>query len=402
MECMFRRDKMRRIGLYLGFPPEGGGAFQYAQSMLHAVTDLPPNDYDVVIAYTHSAWASILAEYQGRIRAVAVGDGIFDAIVRTGLRFGFPLWIWRAVAAHVHPLTANLLAQQCDAWIFPAQDVWTYALPTRTLGVIHDLMHRYEPQFPEVSGWGLFRRRERHYRNLCARAAAVLVDSDIGKMQACEAYRVGAPRVHVLPFVAPPYIQEEQPPADFDRRYSLPEKFLFYPAQFWEHKNHVRLLQALAMVRDTLPDLHLVLAGSKKNAHATVLRTIDQLNLGDRVHVLGYIPDEDMPVFYHRARGLIMPTFFGPTNIPPLEALATGCPMAISNIYAMPQQVGEAALLFDPTSVDEMAETMIRLATDDALCQQLSILGKKRAAKWGQRQFNDRLLQIIQTVFASE
>ena len=393
---------MRRIGLYLGFPPEGGGAFQYAQSVLAAVADLSGDQYEIVVAHSHSAWAAILESYNSKIQALAMREGSLEPIIRSVLRQGFPLALWRWLAPGIHPLTRRLLSQECDLWIFPTQDVLTYALPAKTIGAIHDLMHRHERRFPEVSSWGLFKRRERHYRNLCAWASAVLVDSRVGKLQVTEAYAIEPGHVHVLPYVAPDYIHVEHASADFDNRYVLPSKFIFYPAQFWEHKNHVRLLQALAMARESAPDLHLVLAGSKKNAYGKVVQTISELKLHDRVHLMGYVPDQDMPFFYRRARALIMPTFFGPTNIPPLEAMVTGCPMAVSDIYAMPEQVGDAALLFDPTSVSDIADAIIQLATDDALSARLSAAGKQRANRWGQAQFNARFRKIIQSTLALE
>jgi glycosyltransferase involved in cell wall biosynthesis len=228
----------------------------------------------------------------------------------------------------------------------------------------------------------------------------VLVDSKTGKSHVTEAYPIEPARVHVLPFVAPHYISQDTAPADFDSRYTLPSKFIFYPAQFWAHKNHVRLLKALAQALKSVPDLHLVLAGSKKNAYAEILRTIDKLDLRAHVHILGYIPDRDMSAFYRRARALVMPTFFGPTNIPPLEAMAVGCPMALSDIYAMPEQVGDAALLFDPASVAEIASAIIRLAKDDALCARLSAAGRQRTTEWDQPQFNARFHQIVQSALS--
>jgi glycosyltransferase involved in cell wall biosynthesis len=311
------------------------------------------------------------------------------------LRQGVPVTLWHAAARRLHPGIRRLLAQDCDLWICPAQDVLTYALPAKTIGVIHDLMHRYENRFPEVSHRGLLKRRERHYRNICAAAAAVLVDSAVGKSHVMEAYGVAPGRIHVLPYVAPPYMRNAEP-ADFESRYQLPDSFVFYPAQFWEHKNHVRLLQALSVALESVPDLHLVLVGSGKNAHAKVMRTIDDLHLRHRVKVLGYVPDEYMPGFYRRARGLVMPTFFGPTNIPPLEAMTAGCPMAISNIYAMPEQVGDAALLFNPSSVEEIAQAIVRLASDKTLRSQLSEVGRKRAQMWDQPHFEARFHQIVQ------
>lgn len=393
---------MKRIGLYLGFPPEGGGAFQYAQSVLAAVATLPGDDYEIVVAHAHPAWSAILDGYNPEIDTLAIRESRFEPTVRFALRQGFPIALWRRIAPTVHVLTRRLLQKNCDLWIFPAQDVLTYALPVGTIGVIHDLMHRHEKHFSEVSGWGLFRRRERHYRNLCAHASAVLVDSETGKSHVTDAYTIASEHVHVLPYVAPNYINQRAAPADFDSRYILPNKFIFYPAQFWEHKNHVRLLKALAKALELVPDLHLVLAGSKKNAYAKIMETINNLDLKDKVHVLGYIPDRDMSTFYRRARALVMPTFFGPTNIPPLEAMAVGCPMALSNIYAMPEQVGGAALLFDPMSVPAIADAMVRLATDDELCVRLSMAGKKRANEWGQPQFSARLRQIIQSTLSLE
>jgi glycosyltransferase involved in cell wall biosynthesis len=389
---------MKRIGLYLGFLPTGGGAFQYAQAILAATAALPLTRYQVVVAYTHSAWESKLVEYSNRITQVFVKEAVPEAVIRTALRMGFPLTPWRALAGYLHPLSRRLLQENCVLWISPAQEVWTYALPLPTLGVIHDLMHRYERHFPEVSRWGLFRRRERHYRRICAKARGILVDSELGKCQVMDSYGLTGERIHILPFTAPPYIYNETIPDDFEQRYPLPEKFIFYPAQFWQHKNHIRLLQALASIHSTISDLHLVLVGSRKNAYPMVVQAIDQLQLRDRVHIFDYIRDEDIPTFYRRARALIMPTFFGPTNIPPLEAMAVGCPMAVSNVYAMPEQVGDAALLFDPQSVGDIAQAIFRLATDDDLCRRLSVAGKVRAMQWGQRQFNECFHAILESV----
>jgi len=178
----------------------------------------------------------------------------------------------------------------------------------------------------------------------------------------------------------------------------LPKKFFFYPAQFWTHKNHLRLIEAVARLLPEMPDIHLVLCGSKKNAFDAVSRRIHDFGIWNQVTVIDFIPDEDLPAIYRRARALVMPTFFGPTNIPPLEAFEYGCPVAISNIYGIPEQVQGAALLFDPRSVDELVDCMRRLWRDDSLCERLRGDGLKRAAKWGPAQFNARFLEIIREV----
>jgi glycosyltransferase involved in cell wall biosynthesis len=133
----------------------------------------------------------------------------------------------------------------------------------------------------------------------------------------------------------------------------------------------------------------------KKNAYKKTLGYINSMNLSDHVIILGYVP-RDMAEFYRRARALVFPSFFGPTNIPPLEACATGCPLAVSNIHGMPEQLGDAALFFNPHSVEEIHLAMKRLWIDDALCRQLSMNGKKWAKAWNQNSFNRQFQVIIE------
>ncbi|MBM4231562.1 MAG: glycosyltransferase family 4 protein, partial [Gammaproteobacteria bacterium] len=194
----------------------------------------------------------------------------------------------------------------------------------------------------------------------------------------------------------PSYIEAGIERDDFDEIYALPPKFYFYPAQFWSHKNHLRLVHALLRARAECPDMTLVLAGEMRLGYQAILNEVVRVGLEDAVRFVGYVPDGDMASFYKRAHGLVMPTFFGPTNIPPLEAMAMGCPVIVSGTYAMPEQCGEAALYFDPTSEEEMSTRMVRLWSDEGLRQRLSAAGRNRTQAWGQTQFQDRLARILE------
>jgi glycosyltransferase involved in cell wall biosynthesis len=147
-----------------------------------------------------------------------------------------------------------------------------------------------------------------------------------------------------------------------------------------------------------LHDIHLVLAGSKKNGYKDVLDLCRRTEVRDAVIFLGYVPDVEIPGLYRHARALVMPTYFGPTNIPPLEAFVMGCPVACSNIYGMPEQLGNAALMFSPNSTDEIAEVIEKLWTDDDLCAQLVEKGRARVATWGRPQFNARFRAIVEDI----
>lgn len=386
-----------KIGVFLGAAPHDGGIYQYNHAMLQAVAALPRDRFSVVAACASERWV----EEASALDIVPLRVEIVNAEVLAGQAWraaGLSMGAWRAINPWFHTLSQVLCREACDLWIFPSQDRWSYQIPVPALGVVHDLMHRYEHRFPEIGSPLEVRRRDYHYSQISRWAKGVLVDSSIGKEQLCESYRIDPEAVHVLPFIAPTYMHAPEPPSDFDARYRLPERFIFYPAQFWEHKNHKGLIRAVHRLKDRLPDLKLVLAGSKKNGYESTARLVRELALDDRVIFLGYVPDADMPEIYRRARAMVMPTFCGPTNIPPLEAFAVGCPVAVSGVYGMPEQVGDCALLFDPNSVEEMAEVIERLWTDDPLNRELSRRGRWHAQNWNQAHFNVRLREILELV----
>ena len=256
-------------------------------------------------------------------------------------------------------------------------------------------MHRYERSFPEAGSNKEYKIRETHYKRTCEYAAGILVDSELGKQQLIESYGAYPNKIHVLPFVPPKYIYEK---TDTDTKLDLPRKYILYPAQFWEHKNHKGIVEAVRLIINKLPDLKIVFVGSPNNGYNDLILLIEEYNLKETFIFLDHIPDEQMRNLYKKARALIMPTFFGPTNIPPLEAFATGCPVAVSNIYAMPEQIGDAGLLFDPNSYTEIADTVYKLWTDDELVDSLTKKGYEKSRDWNQEHFSERLRDIIQII----
>lgn len=385
---------MKRIGVYLQSGPTCGGTYQYNQLIVDALAEIP--QYQICAVYAEDHWMSYLnnrgveGHFVPRSRWWEIGLGLWR-------RLKLPVALWRKTFGQLHPLTRKLKKQNSDLWIFPSQDPF-YWYPVPAVGVVHDLMHRYERQFEEVGEHQEYARREFHYQHSCQFAKAILVDSDLGKQHLESSYIQASQKGQVLPYIAARDIQIRQSTSNFDSKYALPAKYLFYPAQFWRHKNHVRLLQALDRVRQDCPDVQLVLVGSQKNGYQSVLDTIRQLKLQDHVHLFGYVEAENLPQFYRKARALVMPTFFGPTNIPPLEAFALDCPVIISGIYGMKAQLGDAALFVDPNSVEALADAMKRIWVDDTLCVTLIAKGRQHHQNWHFDAFKDRFAKILHAI----
>ena len=387
---------MKKIGIVLGSSP-GGGVYQYAQAVLDAFLRFPADRFELVVAYSNPVWLKLIPP--GRAKVVELYDSFRSKLFnRVWHAANLPISTWRKVGPIIDPNVQTLVREKADLWINPSNDSWAFRAPVPALGTIHDLMHIHEPHFPEVGSPAELREREFHFVETCRWARGVAVDSAVGKQQVCDAYRISPERVFVLPYIAPRYIYDALESQPRDLPYALPDKYVFYPATFWLHKNHAGLFAAIARLRDRYPDIRLVLAGAKQNGYTEAVKQVEDLGITENVIFLGYVPDEQMFELYRRARALVMPSFFGPTNIPQLEAFVAGCPVAVSGIYGIPEQVGDAALLFDPKSADEIAATIERLWTDDALCASLSAKGKARAADWGPAQFSLRLQKIAEAL----
>ena len=384
---------MTKIGLYLDGEP-AGGALQHDITMMHAFAALREWGYEIVIGCGSDRWIEYFPNWDPAFIRMTPSR-VARVLSKAWRTARLPMHLWRAITPHFDTPARAMLQQKCNLWVFSSSAAWSFQTPVRSLVTIHDLMHRYERRFPEAGGEYAY--REALFSNLCRWATGVLVDSEMGRQHVAESYGTALDKIHALPYIAPARTFNPSAPADFEQRCPLPAKFVFYPAQFWAHKNHARLVEAIAMLRERgLSDIQLVLVGGKQNGYATVQQGVDSLNLRQHVHFLGYVLDEYMAEIYRRARAMIMPTFFGPTNIPPLEAAAVGCPMALSGIYGMPEQMGDAALFFDPNSNESMADAIERLWVDDALCADLAAKGRAKHAGWNQVQFNLRLKEIVQ------
>ena len=184
--------------------------------------------------------------------------------------------------------------------------------------------------------------------------------------------------------------------------YGLPERYLFYPAQFWPHKNHTRIVQALGLLKQEHGlKIPVVFSGSytgeiRERTFREVMSLSSKLGLEKELHYLGYLPDEDMSGIYADTVALVMPTFFGPTNIPILEAWAFGCPVLTSDIRGIREQVKHAGILVDPRSVEAIADGIYRLWTDENLASSLADLGRQRLASYTPDDYLQRLVAILE------
>ncbi|HEY5866898.1 MAG TPA: glycosyltransferase family 1 protein [Candidatus Tectomicrobia bacterium] len=265
----------------------------------------------------------------------------------------------------------------CDVVHFTTQGFVLCSLPT--IYNPHDLQHLHYPQFwtPADIAW-----RETVYPMGCRLAHTVVVGSQWIKDDVIRQYRISPDKVQVIP-EAPPTQWPPAPAPEFltavQNKYQLKQPFALYPAVTWPHKNHMRLLEALAYLRDVCGlTMHLVCTGGRQDFWPRIERRIDELNLGSQVKFLGFLPEEELRVVYRLSQYLVMPSLFEAISLPIFDAWAEGIPVVCSNATALPEQVQDAAELFDPHSVEAMALAMAKVATSTELQQKLRERGTQR------------------------
>lgn len=261
-----------------------------------------------------------------------------------------------------------------------------------------DLQHRLQPWFPEVSQNGEWERRERNFTTMLARAARVIVGTEVGKSEVGSFYGFPTTNIRTLPLPTPDFALDASAGnhADLLAKFNLQPGYLLYPAQFWAHKNHANLLIMLQILRDkhglVLP---MVFVGSDKGNQTYIRHMVEQLNLSAQVHFLGFVSRGELIALYRNAFALSYMTFFGPDNLPPLEAFALGCPVIASNVSGAQEQLGDAAILVDPKDPSAQANSIKMLYDSPRLQQQLIERGFARAKRWTGKDYVRGVFEIL-------
>jgi glycosyltransferase involved in cell wall biosynthesis len=388
------RVRPLRILAVLQGSSQGGGGHHQSISALITLADIARDRFEVTILDIGGAHGAGIRQAQGdgvlpllpEVDAPAVPEGLRGRLKRSK---SVPARAARAILQtgdRKDDLTAFIDRQPVDLVYFLHPSELAGRLRRHNIiTTVWDLCHRDFPEFPEVRAGGEFTAREQILRSHVTQAVLVIVDAEQSAQRMRADYGVDRERLLVMPFspshsvVSP----DARPAEEVLARHGLEPGYVFYPAQFWPHKNHVRLLEAIAIRKDAGASDRAVLAGADKGNLGHVRRTAERLGVSERVQILGYVDDLDLRGLYLGSRAVLMPTYFGPTNLPPLEAWETGRPLVYPEHLAT--QVGDAALLFDVDDAQSLARRLADL-DDAATVEQCVASGSIALGRWVEHQ----------------
>ncbi|MCL4425656.1 MAG: glycosyltransferase family 4 protein [Firmicutes bacterium] len=179
------------------------------------------------------------------------------------------------------------------------------------------------------------------------------------------------------------------------KQYGLPDRYFLFVGSTFERKNLSGVFKALAYLKRRSLSLSLLLVGAhySQSRLAELFHKAPDLSESE-VILAGYVPETDLPYLYAGALALVYPSFYEGFGLPPLEAMSVGTPVITSITSALPEVVGEAALLVDPTQPDEIAEAMEAVVKDNQLRRDLSKKGRKWVANFSWEKTGQRTLEV--------
>jgi len=240
---------------------------------------------------------------------------------------------------------------------------------------VYDICHREYPEFSEVNSYNIFYLRERILQYCLGPSTYVITESDELKKKIASIYKKDEDRIITIPNRPSPLLKYDKNNLKSVIFENLPKNYFFYPAQFWEHKNHIKILYAIDKLKNSNMDFNIVFCGKDKGNLKNITKTIEKLNLQKNIFIFDFLTHEEVSELYQNAIALLMPTYFGPTNIPPLEAWAYGVPVIYSK--HLQEQTMDAAIYCDPDSSESIADCMLKVQTDVNLRSDLIKNGHK-------------------------
>jgi glycosyltransferase involved in cell wall biosynthesis len=264
------------------------------------------------------------------------------------------------------------------------------AQPCPTVVTVHDLSFAL---FPD-----LFRGANATYLRLftrisCQRAARLIAVSENTRADVIRLYGVSGQRVEAIPHGVDAQFHPRLPGevAEFRRAHALPDHFILFVGTLEPRKNLIKLIEAFSNLKrlrcapaqvSPISNLKLVLVGGKGWYYGPIFAAVERLNLKECVIFAGYVPADELPLWYGAARVFAFPSRYEGFGMPVLEAMACGTPVVTSTASSLPEVVGDAALTVSPDDVDALTDALHRALADTGWREQARAKGLARAAKF--------------------
>lgn len=288
-----------------------------------------------------------------------------------------------------------LLGSYSDVYHF-----FNYSVPPNVRGkvitTIYDMVFFKRPETMEKGNYNMQKKR---LLDSAKRADVIVTTSINSQIEICEYLNILPNKIFVT------YCAVDQDlffPRSYSKKvmkkYSIQGNYILYTGTLEPRKNIVALLKAYKIFAQKNPEISLVLAGSKGWLYDDIFNTVRDLKILNKVIFTGFVQDDDMPFLYSEASAFIFPSLYEGFGMPPLEAMACGTPVIVSNTSSLPEVVGDAGIFVNPLDIENIAFEMDRLSNNTSLQQEYSKKGLIRSKAFSWEDSAKKIIEIYQSL----
>lgn len=388
-------NKKLNIAIFLDSELSYGGSYQYQYKILSIIKNNHKNNNNIIFKfYSNKKSASSNFKDLG-INIKIIKENTFQKIHRVALSNLNYFKFQTKIKNQYTKIERVLNSDNIDLIYFLFPSVLSLSIINIPyIFTLYDLAHLRNLEFPEVSSNRIFEIRENLYSNSLKKAQKVIVASKIEKKLAAEKYKLDESRVIVLKYL--PHIKEIKTleHLDIKKKYNLKNDYIFYPAQFWPHKNHIYILKAVNILRKKYNiSIDVIFSGSDKGNLQYILESAKLLDIEDLIHYIGFVKNNEIPFLYNQSLSLVMPTYLGPSNIPPLEAFAYETPVCYPDFLFNREEFNDAVLYINLKNPNSLAETLFKIKNDNSIRDEKIKYGKEILRRWSDEDFYQKLIK---------
>ena len=272
----------------------------------------------------------------------------------------------------------KLIKKKVNAIVFLSTSYKAFLLKKiKYTSTVLDVCHRDFPEFREVGNFKTFYFREYLNKKILPSSFLIITESDDLKKKIVKLYQLKANKIISIPNIPSKLMSNKNNNLIkiVKKKYNIKNNFYFYPAQFWQHKNHIVILKCVEKLKKQGMNLLFIFCGRDKGNLKFIRKKISEYKINTNIKILNYIEDKEVWALYKLSKALVMPTYFGPTNIPPVEAWSLNVPVIYSSY--LKNHGKNAALYFKPDSEDDLIKALKKLDSIK-IKNKLIISGKNR------------------------
>lgn len=376
-----------RVGVFIGaFNPLSGGGNTLQGTIIKELGETKTDKYEFLFLYSGGRYGKREACVDGLIYYNI--DREPSTIQKVLKRF----WEFQNSLKACDYYKFDVIGKKFDIDIFWIVTPWEIDITYPYIYTVWDLGHRVTTYFPEMSlnrEWDI---REKNYNRMLPRASYILTGNETGKQEILDNYSVSSNKIRIAPFPISAFCFGEEKKPQFE----IPEKYFFYPAQFWAHKNHICILKALLELKNKYSiEATVFFSGSDYGNKAYIQEKTKEYGLDKNVRFTGFLEESELKYIYTHATAMIYSSQLGPNNLPPIEATYLECPIIISDIPGHKEQLGESALFFDGTKPYELCEHMYKVWNDETYRNNMIVKERTLAEEYKKIRYVDAILDIL-------